>query len=58
LGHTLLVRDERSNYSFAHRELVEYFAAYGLLARVDALGPISAGPRRKREHAADGQSAC
>ena len=27
-----LVRDERGNYSFAHRGLVEYFAAYGLLA--------------------------
>jgi len=38
MGQSLLVRDEDGNYSFAHRGLVEYFAAYRLLARVDALG--------------------
>ena len=39
MGQTLLVRDADGNYSFAHRGLVEYFAAYRLLAQVDALAP-------------------
>ena len=39
MGQTLLVRDADGNYSFVHRGLVEYFAAYRLLAQVDALAP-------------------
>ena len=43
LGKTLLIRDAKGNYSFAHQSLLEFFIAYKLTTEIGVLPPPPTG---------------